>query len=125
MALLKDLSVEVSQIKESIRQPKVMSTQCPTHVRDQAGMQPPQSLYPTPSYMQPYDRRRGAFQWQQWLPDSRKCLACQQSGLDVYCIHCYRCGSSDHFLAGCRARGPMMYRDQSLNWTGSPPRDRE
>ncbi len=28
MALLKDLSLEVSQIKESIRQPQIMSTQC-------------------------------------------------------------------------------------------------
>ncbi len=134
MALLKDLSVEVSQIKESIQQPQIMSTQCSPYVRDQTSMQPPQSLYPPPRYLQPYDRRRGSFQQQQWLPaqryhppqvNLRKCLACQQSGLDVYCTHCYRCGSSDHFLAGCRVRGPMMYRDQSLNETGSQPQDRE
>ncbi len=134
MALLKDLSVEVYQIKESIRQPQIMSTQCSPYVRDQTSMQQPQSLYPPPRYLQPYDRRRGSFQQQQWLPaqryhppqvNLRKCLACQQSGLDVYCTHCYRCGSSDHFLAGCRVRGPMMYRDQSLNETGSQPWERE
>lgn len=111
MALLNDLSVEVSQIKESIRQPHIMSTQCPTNVRDQTSMQPLQTPYPPPYYLQPYDRRRGSFQLQQWLPAQRyhpppvhlrKCLACQQSGLDVYCTHCYRCGSSGHFLAGCR-----------------------
>ncbi len=134
MALLKDLSVEVSQIKESIRQPQIMPTQCSTRVRDQTVMSPSQSAYPPQSYVQPYGSRGEAFQRQQWAlaqryhPPStrvRKCLACQQSGLDVYCTHCYKCGSSDHFLAGCRARGPAMYREQSLNETGSRLRDEE
>ncbi len=134
MALLKDLSVEVSQIKESIRQPQIMPTQCSTRVRDQTVMSPSQSTYPPQSYVQPYGSRGEAFQRQQWAPAQRyhppsarvrKCLACQQSGLDVYCTHCYKCGSSDHFLAGCRARGPVMYREQSLNETGSRLRDEE
>lgn len=134
MALLKDLSVEVSQIKESILQPQIMSTQFSANVRDQTNMPPPQPQYPPQRYLQQYDRRMGAFQQPQWLPAHRsyppstrvrKCLACQQSGLDVYCTHCYRCGSSDHFVAGCRARGSTTYREQSLNGTGSRLRDEE
>lgn len=65
MALLKDLSVEVSQIKESIRQPQAMPPQCSTRVRDQAFPSLPQSAYPSQGYEQPYGRRGEAFQRQQ------------------------------------------------------------
>lgn len=136
MALLKDLSAEVSQIKESIKQPQVMSTQCPPL----NSASPPQTQYPAPTqyppqyYWQPYDQRRETVPRPQWLPAQRyhppatrvrKCFACQQSGLDVYCSHCYKCGGSDHFSAGCRARMPMTHRDGSLNEDGSRPRDRQ
>ncbi|KAI2646088.1 Flavin-dependent thymidylate synthase [Labeo rohita] len=60
MVLLKDLSVEVSQIKESIRQPQAIPTQCSTRVRDQA-VTSPQSAYPSQGYVQPYGRRGEAF----------------------------------------------------------------
>lgn len=130
MALLKDLSVEVSQIKESIKQPKVTSPQCSSLVGDIASGPPPQNQY----YQQPYFQRRETIQHPRWVPAQRyyppatrvrKCFACQQSGLDVYCTHCYKCGGSDHFAAGCRARMPVMQRDVPLNGTGSRPRDRE
>lgn len=130
MALLKDLSAEVSQIKESMKQPQVMSTQCPPLTT----ASPPQIQYPPQCYWQPYDQRRESIPRPQWFPAQRyhppatrvrKCFACQQSGLDVYCSHCYKCGGSDHFSAGCRARMPMTHGDGSLNEAGSRPRDRQ
>ena len=33
------------------------------------------------------------------------CLALSQQGIDVgACDHCYTCGSSDHYRAGCRGK---------------------
>lgn len=132
MALLKDLSAEVSQIRESIKQPHIMSSQCPPPGTAVTNMASPQVQYPPPGYWQPYDQQRVTIQRPQWVPvqrfqtppsRARKCFACQQSGLDVYCIHCYKCGGSDHFAAGCRARIPIMYREGPLNEAGSWPRD--
>lgn len=136
MALLKDLRAEVSQIKESIKHPQVMSTQCPPlpSVSPPQTQYPAQTQFPPQYYWQPYDQRRETGARPQWLPAQRyhppatrvrKCFACQQSGLDVYCSHCYKCGGSDHFSAGCRARMPMTHRDGSLNEDGSRPRDRQ
>ncbi len=96
MALLKDLSAEVSQIQESIKQPQVMSTLCPPPVTDVANTSSPQVQYPPPGYWQPDYQRRVTVQRPQWFPVQRyqlppsrvrKCFACQQSGLDVYCTH--------------------------------------
>lgn len=58
VALLKDLSTEVSQIRESIKQPQVMSTQCPPPVTDDANISSPQVQYLPPGYWQPYDEWR-------------------------------------------------------------------
>lgn len=130
MALLKDLSVEVSQIKTSIKQPQIMSAQSSNLVTDVTSALPPQAQY----YQQPYMQRRETGQRPQWFPAQRyyppttqirKCVACQQSGLDLYCTHCYKCGGSDHFSAGCRARMTMVHRNGPLNENGSRPRDRE
>lgn len=134
MALLKDLSAEVSQIRESIKQPQVMSPQCPHLGTEVTNGPAPQYQYPHPGYWQPYDQRRVTVQRPQWAPVQchqpspsrvRKCFACQQSGLDIYCTHCYKCGGSDHFLAGCRARVTMTPREGPLNESGSRPRDRQ
>lgn len=55
-----------------------------------------------------------------------RCYLCQQRG-EEYCQHCYRCGSSEHFRAGCRSyRGPPSTgRGIPLNEERLPPRDRE
>lgn len=42
---------------------------------------------------------------QQYYPARRpqpRCVACIQEG-EEYCQHCFRCGSTEHFRAGCRA----------------------
>lgn len=42
---------------------------------------------------------------QRYYPASRpqpRCFACIQAG-EEYCQHCFRCGSTEHFRAGCRA----------------------
>lgn len=51
----------------------------------------------------------------------RKCVGRQQSDID-YCAHCYRCGSSEYFLAGCRMRVTRQNKDGPLNERGLPPR---
>lgn len=54
----------------------------------------------------------------------RQCFACQQGGGDGRCTHCYRCGSGEHFQAGCRIRGTNPSRETPLNTEWLPPRDR-
>ena len=40
-------------------------------------------------------------------PRSRpRCFFCMQAG-EEYCQHCFRCGSSEHFRAGCKAQRPV------------------
>jgi len=34
-----------------------------------------------------------------------RCSSCTQAG-EEYCQHCFRCGSSEHFRAGCKAQRP-------------------
>ena len=34
-------------------------------------------------------------------PRVTKCLACRESG-EVWCSHCYKCGSDSHYARGCR-----------------------
>lgn len=53
------------------------------------------------------------------------CFNCRQNGVE-YCQHCYNCGSSEHFRAGCRMyREPRPTRESLLNEERSLPRDRE
>lgn len=54
----------------------------------------------------------------------RRCYACQQENLED-CIHCFRCGSSEHFSAGCRMRRSGQFRGSALNEQGLPQRGRE
>lgn len=142
MALLKDLKAEVSHIRESMQQPQHMSRQPPPAggVNCASGMQfsgqqvqdLAQGYWFTPGIR----HRGGTAQYQQRFapqhsfPPSnrgqrRKCFGCQQSGAEDYCTHCYRCGSSEHFLAGCRARGQRQLGGDSLNGGRSLARDRE
>lgn len=68
-------------------------------------------------YQQGFDsgRMRGTAQFQQRFPPQRynpvsrprsRCSACVQAG-EEYCQHCFKCGSSEHFRAGCRAQRPV------------------
>ena len=59
-------------------------------------------------------RMRGTAQFQQRFAPQRyypvprphpRCFACTQAG-EEYCQHCFRCGSSEHFRAGCKAPRP-------------------
>ena len=137
MALLKNLGAEVAEIRESIKQPNPAQTQYLASPVMQECILPPQSHYPPQNcWPPPGPGRRGdraqyqqRFAPQRYYPAPgharlRKCIGCQQGG-NEYCTHCYRCGSSEHFLAGCRARGTRQDRGDSLNTTGLPPRDRE
>lgn len=54
----------------------------------------------------------------------RRCYACQQENLED-CFHCFRCGSSEHFSAGCRMRRSGQFRGSALNEQGLPQRGRE
>lgn len=140
MALLKDLKAEVSQIRESMQQ--YTPRQHPpaggldgTSVQQFPGQQRqdlPQGYWFTPG---PGQRGETAQYQQKFAPQRsfpppnrgrmRRCFGCQQRGAEDYCMHCYRCGSSEHFLAGCRARGQRQFGDDTLNGERSLARDRE
>lgn len=173
IALLKNLSTEVCQIRESIQNPQMTSTQnsatpgtlnspavcqfdyVPTGSWRDSGTRESMAFsqnMSTPSphsspAAYPYDHmptgfwrdsgrgRGGTAQFQQGyapqrypLPSNRgrirRCSRCQQSGSNDLCTHCYACGSSEHYFAGCRARGVNSTRTP-LNERGLPPRDRE
>lgn len=143
MALLKDLKVEVSHIREFMQQPQYM----PREHRPQAGEQDrataqqfagPQAQNPPQRYwFPPGPGQRGeTAQYQQrfaphrsYPPPNRghmrRCFGCRQSGTEDYCTHCFRCGSSEHFSAGCRARGQRHFAGDPLNEERSLARDRE
>lgn len=74
----------------------------------------------SPAAVQEYQRAfgpgqmRGTAQFQQKFAPQRyypvprphpRCFACTQAG-EEYCQHCFRCGSSEHFRAGCKAQRP-------------------
>ncbi|KAK0142717.1 hypothetical protein N1851_019351 [Merluccius polli] len=82
---------------------------------------PPQGYWSTPGPGQ----RGGTAQYQQRFAPQRsfpppnrgcmrRCFGCQQRGAEDYCMHCFRCGSSEHFLAGCRARGQRQFGGDTL-----------
>lgn len=56
---------------------------------------------------------------------SRQCFHCKQRNTEDPCSHCYGCGSSEHFLAGCRARSTRPQREIPLNENRLLPRDRQ
>lgn len=137
MALLKNLSAEVAQIREAIQQPSSAQTQYfSVPMAPECAPPPPFQHWPQNSWPPAASGQRGDMaQYQPRVTPQhqyhvvnrarvRKCVGCQQSGTD-YCTHCYRCGSSEHFLAGCRVRIPGQGRDGPLNGRGLPPRDRE
>lgn len=136
MALLKNLSAEVSQIRESIQLPQASAAQNLSSPGLQDDIPANQFKYSSPPYWPKYSpgQRESTAQFQQGFAPQRhfmqprgqprRCLNCQQSEIDTYCTHCYRCGSSEHFLAGCRARTTNSPRDDRLNEGGLLPWDR-
>lgn len=142
IAVLKDLKVEVSQIRESMLQPQ----HAPRPQPPAGGADGTSGLQFSGQQMQDLSQgywfnagprhRGGTAQYQQrFAPQrsfpppnrgrARRCFGCQQSGTEAYCTHCYRCGSSEHFLAGCRARGQRQFGGEPLNGGRSFARDRE
>ena len=135
MALLKDLRAEVSQIRESIQQQPPAQGPDPTSVQQFPGQQRqglPQGHWftPGPGHREENAQYHQSFDTQRSVPPPnrgrmRRCFGCQQRGIEHYCTHCYRCGSSEHFLAGCRAPGQRQVGYNPLNGEGSLARDRE
>jgi hypothetical protein len=75
------------------------------------------STIPPPQYPQQFRQSRPL--------RTRQCFHCQQRGPEEQCTHCYCCGSSEHFSAGCRTREARFQNRTPLNGNGLPPRDRE
>ncbi|KAJ7987208.1 hypothetical protein DPEC_G00336360 [Dallia pectoralis] len=66
------------------------------------------------------------YQFRQTRPSrARQCFHCQRRKAEEPCTHCYRCGSNEHFLAGCKEGGSRVQHRVQLNGDGLPPRDRE
>lgn len=100
--------------------------QQPTFKTEHYGMhfyqQRPQAM--VQEYRPPYGHARGTAQFQQRFAPQRyysaprqrpSCAACIQIG-EQYCQHCFRCGSGEHFQAGCRAQRPTRpARESPLN----------
>ncbi len=137
MALLKNLSAEVSQIRESIQlsQTAVEQGLSSPGFRNYASATHPECPFPGywPHY-NPGQRGRTAQFQQEFAPhrlstqtrsQRRRCFNCQQSDTENYCTHCYRYGSSEHLFAGCRARAVNSSRDAYLNERGLLPWDME
>ncbi len=55
---------------------------------------------------------------------ARQCFHCQQRKAEEPCTHCYHCGSSEHFSAGCKSKGARPQLGAPLNRSGLLPRDR-
>lgn len=129
---LKTLNAEIAHIRESLQQPACVSPQFPI-LSDRESVQ---------CQVQPYwvspgaNQTRANTQFQpQYMPrqyysptprvQARKCFNCQQQRTEDRCMHCFRCGSGEHFQAGCRIRGIKPSRENPLNGDGLLPRDRE
>lgn len=115
MVLLKDLRAEVSQIRETI-QKTTPAPQQPFPIKAEQNCMPFYHQHP-PAAAQEYHSAHGPghvhgtaqfqqrFAPQRYYPSPRhrpRCFACVQAG-EEYCQHCFRCGSSEHFRAGCKA----------------------
>ncbi len=135
MALLKNLSAEVSQIRESIQLPQTAVKQGlsspgfrnyasatlnahflgigPITIQDREGEQLNSSK----------DLHHIVFPSRQEFNEGD---ASTVSRAILKLLHpCYRCGSSEHFFAGCRAKAVNSSRDAYLNERGLLPRDME
>ena len=146
LVLLKDLKAQVSQIRESIHKTETAPKLYPP-VDKELGYGPANHpAYAQPQFHQPRGPVQeyhaaggprfmtGTAQFQQRfaqqrypMPRSRpRCFGCQQQR-EEYCTHCYKCGGSEHFHAGCRGyRGiSSAVRERPLNEERLPPRDRE
>ncbi len=133
VASLKTLSAEIAHIRESLQQPAFASPPCPVPAQGvpereiiQCQVQP---HWPSPgnqvnTQFQPQYTPR-----QYYAPpnpfQARKCFNCQQQRTEDRCMHCFRCGSSEHFQAGCRIRGIKPSRESPLNGERLLLRDRE
>lgn len=157
IVILKDLKAEISQIRESIHKteaiPKLYSpagkeidysaTNHLAYVQPQFttwNKESATAFHQPSGPVQEYQTAGGSrlktatAQFQQRLAPQRypmprpksRCFMCQRRG-EEYCEHCYRCGSSEHFRAGCKGyRGPpSAIRETPLNEEWLPPRDRE
>lgn len=144
MVLLKDLQAEVLQIRETMQKstataqittsggpenhyPAPTFTSHPSHQLDPSSTH---HYYPQRprAALQPYypmsslAPRRGTAQFQQrfapqryYMPRTQpRCYVCIQTG-EEFCQHCFRCGSSEHFRAGCRAQRPVKPASNPLN----------
>lgn len=150
VASLKGLSAEIAQIKETLQQTRFQPQSEPPLVvwpeRNQQPLaSPPQSYSayvqpqaPAPlqfghdqpraprqmQYGAPFQMQHGPSQYTSYPPRApRRCFTCQQSGMNERCMHCYRCGSAEHFQAGCRNRGIRPAGETPLNREGLSPRD--
>lgn len=140
MSLLKDLKAEVASIKESMQQPSYQPRQhpdpafapdCAPHQLAPVHHGPPQRYWaaPAPAAPQGYPQPNQRFANQRPLPTPaprrrRRCYACEQENAED-CIHCFRCGSNEHFSAGCRMGRSGQFRGSALNGQGLPQRGRE
>ena len=121
VASLKGLSAEIAQIKETSQHPMFQSQPggSPPAGRLGRDLQPP--MYPqqyhsqpqAPTPLQPQQGHHPYTNRPTYIP--RRCFAYQQTGAEGRCMHCYRCGSGEHFQAGCKIRGVRPSREAPLN----------
>lgn len=135
VASLKGLSAEIAQIKETLQQPMFQSPPCvyapPPVRRPDRDPQPPvsqQQYYSNYSQPQAPDSAQHQYAPNLYTNRSaqapRRCFVCQQARTDARCTHCFRCGSGEHFQAGCKIRGVRPSREAPLNGEGLPLRDK-
>ncbi|KAL7883023.1 hypothetical protein SRHO_G00006810 [Serrasalmus rhombeus] len=113
MALLKELRAEVSQIKESMQQPVYPPKLhlAPMEGPSQKTQKLPQVYYPSTILDWQKDvvhQHTGATGQQHFTPQypfsmprrshRRGCFQCQQRGAEANCMHCFKCGSDEHFM---------------------------
>lgn len=132
VASLKGLRAEIAEIKETLQQTRFQpQPYAPPAVRPDRAPQPPalpQQYYNSYSQSQAPTSIQPQYGPNQYanrpVRAPRRCFGCQQTGANERCTHCYRCGSGEHFQAGCKSRGMRQPREAPLNGEGLPPRDR-
>ena len=68
-----------------------------THIASLNQMPPPQT-------MRASEQPNRKYQLQPRTTNTRQCQQCQVSNPEGRCNHCYKCGSAEHWSAGCRAK---------------------